>query len=219
MVRRRRTQGRVGGGLAGSAARAAGWVRIRPRLVQAGRSNPPPRPAPPRPAPRRHAPFFRGGAGPLPDGDAGVWDDELQGGGVPADRGGCAAAPFWGRAVWGLDRGGLAAAQSGGAPAECTDAACGQMLPARLGRLCSLASGHRLQRRGFTHCRHHAPVQSLPRAGLSTLWMGAGWNYYTYHVNHSDLGGDGCGGAGRVAVAGGGRLTPPFADSALRSLA
>ncbi|GBG00438.1 hypothetical protein Rsub_13094 [Raphidocelis subcapitata] len=28
-------------------------------------------------------------------------------------------------------------------------------------------------------------------AGLSTLWMGAGWNYYTWHANHSDLGGDG----------------------------
>lgn len=24
-------------------------------------------------------------------------------------------------------------------------------------------------------------------AGLSVLWMGAGWNYYTYHVNHDDL--------------------------------
>ncbi|KIY96957.1 Ergosterol biosynthetic protein 28 [Monoraphidium neglectum] len=24
-------------------------------------------------------------------------------------------------------------------------------------------------------------------AGLSVLWMGAGWNYYTYHVNHDEL--------------------------------
>lgn len=24
-------------------------------------------------------------------------------------------------------------------------------------------------------------------AGLSVLWMGAGWNYYTYHVDHDDL--------------------------------
>lgn len=38
--------------------------------------------------------------------------------------------------------------------------------------------------------RPHAPTRrsaSPPPTGLSTLWMGAGWNYYTYHVNHGDL--------------------------------